>query len=281
MSNQNSIATLAAITFVPTKKGSSMTAARVAPRTFIFDIQDVLITSNPIEDFLQFLAEKAETDTRIDAQWQGDVITLMHALLYKNCPICEFKLCRVASANGTPHVKQALQEGQITYEALKVGITQMLTHFVECPPKARIVLDYLAEFMTQPAVFSENTKVLAQGAALLRFVYKKYGPENLFILSNMPAQSFSVKQHMFPEIFEMVPEKQTILSGHTGICKPKPEAFTQLATKFNVDPATALFFDDKQANVLAARDAGLNAVQFLPQGSDELAQWYAAIGFEE
>lgn len=258
-----------------------MTTSHIAPCTFIFDINEVLVQRDTSQAFFRFLKEKAKTDGRIDASWKGDVGAVMYALFYKNCPLCEFSLCRVAKVNSTPHIKQELKEGRISYEQLKVLTTQMLTHFVECPPKARIILDYLAEFMTQPALMLRDAQLIAPGVALLEHVYGTHGPENIFLLSNMPAQMFSAMRNKFPDLFELMPEKQIILSGHTGICKPSQDAFTQLVTKFNVDPATALFFDDKQSNITAARDAGFHAVQFVPEGSTELAEWYGAIGYKE
>ena len=48
------------------------------------------------------------------------------------------------------------------------------------------------------------------------------------------------------------------LCGHM---KPSPEAYKHAISALDVPPASVFFFDDLEANVAAARDAGMHAVQ--------------------
>jgi HAD superfamily hydrolase (TIGR01509 family) len=251
------------------------------PTTFLFDIHGVLLDGGSGRLFKTFLQEKAHEDERIDLSWAGDVATLMNGLLFKNCPLCEFKQCTQFSINQTPHLKQALFSGDITYEEMKVGITQMLTHFVKCPPKVRIILDYLAEFITQPEKLTKEVTPIEEGVELLHFLHKKYGPESLFILSNAHTQMFSIYQQRFPDIFSIIPRRQVILSSEVGACKPNKNIFSVIASTFNRLPAECLFFDDTAGHVQAARHEGLQAVQFALHPSEELQKIYRQLGYKE
>ena len=53
-----------------------------------------------------------------------------------------------------------------------------------------------------------------------------------------------------------------MISGAVGVNKPDPRIFEHLVERFEIDPAAALFIDDSQANVEAARAFGLSAIQF-------------------
>jgi 2-haloacid dehalogenase len=52
------------------------------------------------------------------------------------------------------------------------------------------------------------------------------------------------------------------ISGEAGITKPDRRAFELAASRFQIDPARALFVDDIQANVDAAYAAGFTAIRF-------------------
>ena len=52
------------------------------------------------------------------------------------------------------------------------------------------------------------------------------------------------------------------VSGDIGVRKPDPEAFTTLCRRLDVIPERILLIDDREANVAAARGAGLQALRF-------------------
>ena len=251
------------------------------PTTFVFDIHGVLLRGGSARLFKKFIAEKAQEDERIDANWDGDVPLLMNGLLFKFCPVCDFKQCTAVPITGTPHLKQELFSGKISYGQMKVGITQMLTHHVECPPKMRVVLDYLAEFITQPDKLTRDVMPIKQGVALLRHIHARYGTKSLFILSNAPTQMYEMYEDRFPEIFSLVPREQVILSSEVGHCKPHKDIFQTVALKHNRLPAECLFFDDILENVQAARDEGLQAVVFSTSLNEQLQKVYRELGFTE
>ena len=51
-------------------------------------------------------------------------------------------------------------------------------------------------------------------------------------------------------------------SCRIGITKPDLRAYAICARRMGVDPADMLFFDDRESNVVAAREAGLTAEVF-------------------
>lgn len=53
-----------------------------------------------------------------------------------------------------------------------------------------------------------------------------------------------------------------VYSCHIGVAKPDPRAYEICAERLGVAPADAIFFDDTERNVLAAREAGMRAEVF-------------------
>jgi FMN phosphatase YigB (HAD superfamily) len=60
---------------------------------------------------------------------------------------------------------------------------------------------------------------------------------------------------------------EAYLSHEIGAAKPAPAAFRIVAARAAVDPARALFFDDKDVNVAAARREGFRAEVFVGQAA--------------
>jgi putative hydrolase of the HAD superfamily len=57
--------------------------------------------------------------------------------------------------------------------------------------------------------------------------------------------------------------RRFVASGSVRARKPAPEAFAACLARLGFSPLSTLFVDDKEANVLGAREAGLDAVQYL------------------
>jgi putative hydrolase of the HAD superfamily len=81
----------------------------------------------------------------------------------------------------------------------------------------------------------------------------------LFYLSNMPAP-FALhleRTHAFLALF-----RQGVFSSRVKLVKPDRAIFDHAAQAFGIDPAQTLFIDDYEANVVAARAAGWQALHF-------------------
>lgn len=77
----------------------------------------------------------------------------------------------------------------------------------------------------------------------------------LFVLSNASAESHALFINHFPEIFSLF--DGIVTSAQVGVKKPDQRIFHYLLNRYALNPATCIFIDDKEANVAAARDAGM------------------------
>jgi 2-haloacid dehalogenase len=59
-----------------------------------------------------------------------------------------------------------------------------------------------------------------------------------------------------------------LVSGEVGLTKPDPAIFRMLCARFGVTPEAALYIDDVEGNVTAARALGFQGIVFT--GTDEL-----------
>ena len=78
------------------------------------------------------------------------------------------------------------------------------------------------------------------------------------ILSNMPAtvRDRILRCPWLPEF-----DARTF-SCDVGVCKPQPRIYDACLQQLGVEPADALFLDDREANVAAAETLGLHAILF-------------------
>lgn len=81
----------------------------------------------------------------------------------------------------------------------------------------------------------------------------------LYGLTNWAAETFRHAEPAAPAIGLL---DGVVVSGREGVAKPDVRIYRLLAERFGVDPARALFVDDKQENVDGARAAGFHAVRF-------------------
>jgi putative hydrolase of the HAD superfamily len=88
----------------------------------------------------------------------------------------------------------------------------------------------------------------------------------LHYLSNMPHPyaDHLEREHAFLRCFE-----SGVISARVGLIKPEPAIYRHAAQRFQADPAELLFLDDVFDNVLAARQAGWQAVHFVDAAEAE------------
>ncbi len=81
----------------------------------------------------------------------------------------------------------------------------------------------------------------------------------LFALTNWSAELLQRSWEDFPFLtwFQGI-----VVSGEEKINKPAKEIYFILLRKYQIDPKKALFIDDREANVLVAKEIGLAAIQF-------------------
>jgi FMN phosphatase YigB (HAD superfamily) len=253
---------------------------RLSLASIIFDINDVLVAVDNSAGFSGYLAKKAEDDRRINTQWSGDVKTVLFGLLTKYCPLCEFGQCaKFSMKEPGRHVTQALKEGTLTYEGCKVAMTYMMTHYVECSISVRIVLDHAIDYYSRPDMLMHTCAVISEGMQLFDYAVKKFGAHHVFILSNMPIELFSLFKKQFPQVIQAIPAQNIVLAGHGGVVKPERKVFELMIQRVGGSAASMILIDDKERNIVGARQCGMRAVQFSRKPSPELVAFYKEIGF--
>jgi 2-haloacid dehalogenase len=91
----------------------------------------------------------------------------------------------------------------------------------------------------------------------------------LYGLTNWSAETYlpALERFAFLRWFRGI-----LVSGEVGIIKPDPRIFALLIERFVIEPQCAVYVDDVEANVAAARPFGIHAIHFTTPASlrDEL-----------
>ena len=90
----------------------------------------------------------------------------------------------------------------------------------------------------------------------------------LLALSNWSAETFPLARPRYPFLdwFEGI-----VISGEVRIAKPDSRVYRYLLDRYKLDPATTVFIDDSEANVLAAQEMGMIGIRFEDGGALRLA----------
>jgi 2-haloacid dehalogenase len=82
---------------------------------------------------------------------------------------------------------------------------------------------------------------------------------SIYALTNWSGETFPVALQKFPFLswFEGI-----VVSGDEKLVKPDPAIFKLLLDRYDLDPKTCIFIDDRADNVEAAIDLGFKGIQF-------------------
>ena len=119
------------------------------------------------------------------------------------------------------------------------------------PDKAALIDAYCARFdEMMPGPIAGSVDILAELKAL---------GTPLYCLTNFSAETYpaTFERFEFLRWFEGI-----LVSGEVGIIKPDPRIFELLIERFAMDPRRAVYIDDVEANVTAARPFGIHAIHF-------------------
>src|SRR5258708_34752662 len=81
----------------------------------------------------------------------------------------------------------------------------------------------------------------------------------LYALSNWPAEGFVQARERFNFLGWF---RGVVISGEIGAIKPQPRIYEVLIERFAIDPLSAIFVDDVEANAAAARPFGIHVIHF-------------------
>ena len=119
----------------------------------------------------------------------------------------------------------------------------------------RAEIDHNTFFSIYNDVFSPNMAVLK----ILKKVESKCRP---VLLSNTDVMRFEFIKKKFPELLIF---DEYILSYEAGYVKPHPQIYWKALEKAKTEAWECIFIDDREENVEAALNIGLNAVLFDPE----------------
>ena len=81
----------------------------------------------------------------------------------------------------------------------------------------------------------------------------------IYALTNWSAEKWDIALELFPFFNEF---DGTVVSGLVKTRKPFPEIYKILLNKFNIEPENAIFIDDNNDNILAAKALKINGIHF-------------------
>ena len=96
----------------------------------------------------------------------------------------------------------------------------------------------------------------------------------IYLLSNYGKNAFERKTYSFLELVD-----GKVISYEVKAIKPQPQIFKALLSKYKIVPENAVFFDDMEENVIAARTHGINGIQF--QNKVQAEKELAALIYEK
>lgn len=88
---------------------------------------------------------------------------------------------------------------------------------------------------------------------------KASGNYKIYALTNWSAEKWDMALELFPffHFFDGV-----VVSGQEKIRKPYPEIYNLLIDKFTINPENAIFIDDNEENVIAARALKIHGIHY-------------------
>jgi 2-haloacid dehalogenase len=81
----------------------------------------------------------------------------------------------------------------------------------------------------------------------------------LYGLTNWSAETYPPARERFGFLSWF---RSILVSGEVGVIKPDPRIFELLIERFAIDPQSAVYIDDVEANVAAARPLGIHTIHF-------------------
>ena len=95
---------------------------------------------------------------------------------------------------------------------------------------------------------------------LLNSVDANNKPIKVMVLSNWDSESFVLLRQKYKKLFDIIGDKNIIISGDIGMMKPDKNIFEYLLNNYALKAEDCFFIDDDFDNIYSARECGINAV---------------------
>jgi FMN phosphatase YigB (HAD superfamily) len=167
-----------------------------------------------------------------------------HEALARVCPHPPEKVPKILGKSGLP---QRFEQGEVSAEDFVAETCRLLD--------MNISFDDFWDLWTR--IFLPETLIPESLLAGLRRNHR------LLLLSNTNSIHFEMAKERYPLLRHF---DDYILSYEIGVMKPAPQIYHQAIARAGCRPQECLFIDDLEINVAAARQEGMDAVQFQSLG---------------
>ncbi len=128
------------------------------------------------------------------------------------------------------------------------GIAELVPKFPQYEKEINIYFDRWFEMLGEEYPASTKFKKVLRAEG-----YRLYG------LSNWSAETFPAVEERYAFMKDL---DGMVVSGFEGVQKPDHRIYNILLDRYNLRPEETVFFDDNIANIIAARELGIHAIQF-------------------
>lgn len=125
-------------------------------------------------------------------------------------------------------------------------------------------------------IYQEMDKMLVQFDYAVSWIKElKERGYRIYILSNWSKPAYDACQHTALSFLPLV--DGVVFSYEELVIKPDREIYDIICTRYGINPAEAVFLDDTERNIIAAREYGLHGIVFrnYEQGRSELEELLA------
>ena len=136
-----------------------------------------------------------------------------------------------------------------------------------CPDKHNLI-----EF----AVNTDYKELFSLRPNVLQYIIEqREGGKKTYGLTNIEPRNIESLQRQYKEYAtKKYPSFESLFDGITtsyeaGVLKPDPKIFNKLFKDFGIKPSSALFIDDREKNIAAARGLGMNAIEWTKEDTLE------------
>lgn len=162
---------------------------------------------------------------------------------------------KIADATVRHQAWQDLDQGIITTE-------EAIEAFAKEAPEYR---EYIER------IYHDMTKMLEQYDYSIPWIKElKERGYRIYILSNWSKVGYDSCQHNVLNFLPLV--DGAVFSFEELVIKPDKKIYDIICSRYDINPAEAVFLDDSEKNIISAREFGLHAIQFksYEQGKAEL-----------
>ena len=163
------------------------------------------------------------------------------------------KLYSAEKAEGLMELVYASREWQIADQGL-MDFSALRGVFSQRRPEWADDVRYLISRESMLKIFTPKQETIDLLHELKAAGYK------IFLLSNFSEQGFAWIDEIYPFLRGV---DGRVISYHAKMNKPDPGIYKLLLSRYKLEPAESVFIDDASANIRAAAELGIHAVQFI------------------